>query len=111
MTANSRAERWDMIQSNTCVLSIASIWEMAIKTSIGKLKLPKSLAEIAVECEAMGIEICGITVRDCMVLQNLPWNHRDPFDRIILSHAMAEGMPLISHDGNVRSYAGVDVVW
>ena len=65
----------ETIQNNACAICIASIWEMAIKISVGKLKLPKSLAEIAAECESMGIEICGITVEDCMVLQSLPFNH------------------------------------
>lgn len=101
----------DAIKNNACEISIASIWELAIKTSIGKLKLPKSLAEITAECESMGIMISGITVRDCMVLQDLPWHHRDPFDRIIISHAIAGDMTLLSHDGNVQSYPDVDVIW
>ena len=94
-----------------CCVSIASIWELAIKTSLGKLKLPKSLREIASECLSMGIVILDITVEDCICLKDLPWIHKDPFDRIIIAQAVTGHMPLVTHDGNIRRYDAVDIIW
>ena len=85
----------EIMENSDCCISIASMWELAIKMSRGKLRLPKTLREIADECALMGIEIVGISMEDCICLRSLPWIHKDPFDRIILSHAIAEHMPLI----------------
>jgi PIN domain nuclease of toxin-antitoxin system len=101
----------ETLQNDACSISMASIWELGIKISIGKLKLPKTLAEITAQCESMGIEIHDITVEDCMCLQTLPWIHRDPFDRIIIAHAINRSTRLISHDENIHRYQEVDVVW
>ena len=99
------------LQNNTCCISIASIWEMAIKMNLGKLVLPKSLSEIVAECKEMGIEIVDITVKDCVCLRDLPLIHRDPFDRMLISHAMVENIPLLSHDGNIHKYENLHVIW
>ncbi len=101
----------EIMENSDCCISIASMWELAIKMSRGKLRLPKTLREIADECALMGIEIVGISMEDCICLRSLPWIHKDPFDRIILSHAIAEHMPLISHDSFIQSYEGVQVIW
>lgn len=101
----------DALKNNTCCISMASFWELSIKISLGKLKLPKSLVEIAEVCDNMGIEVCSITLNDCLTLQRLPWIHRDPFDRIIISHALTEGLPLVSHDGIIQKYSDLEVIW
>lgn len=101
----------EAMKNNACCISMASFWELSIKISLGKLSLPKSLDEIAEACESMGIKVCDITLEDCLILQELPWIHRDPFDRIIISHAVAEGIPLISCDGNIQRYSGLEVIW
>lgn len=84
---------------------------MAIKMNLGKLVLPKSLSEIVAECKEMGIEIVDITVKDCVCLRDLPLIHRDPFDRMLISHAMVENIPLLSHDGNIHKYENLHVIW
>lgn len=99
------------IETNDCCISIATIWEIAIKTSLGKLKLPKTLPEIAEKCADMGIDIVGISLEDCLCVQDLPLLHRDPFDRIIISHAVAEHIPLITHDMNIHRYGMVNCIW
>ena len=92
------------LQNNVCCISMTTIREMAIKMSLGKLILPKSIPEIVAECEAMGIQIVDITIEDCVCLRDLPLIHRDPFDRMLISHAMVENMPLVSHDQSIQKY-------
>ena len=99
------------LQHQLCSVSIVSVWEIAIKTSLGKLKLPKTLQEICAECLKMGITILDITSEDCMTLQGLSWIHRDPFDRMILSQAIHGNMPVITHDGKMKRYDAVSIIW
>lgn len=99
------------LQNNVCCISIATIWEMAIKMSLGKLVLPKTLSEIVALCDKMGILIVDITVEDCVCLHDLPLIHRDPFDRILISHAMVEHIPLVSHDSCIQKYENLTVIW
>lgn len=90
---------------------MATFWEMAIKMNLGKLILPKSILEIVAECEAMGIQIVDITIEDCVCFRDLPLIHRDPFDRMLISHAMVESIPLVSHDQNIQKYENLTVIW
>ena len=101
----------ETLKHNDLCISIASIWELAIKTSLEKLKLPRTLHEIAGACDHMGIDIIGISLKDCECLQKLPWIHRDPFDRIIVSHAIAENIPLVTHDANIHRYSAAKTIW
>ena len=59
----------------------------------------------------MEIEIVNVTLEDCECVQTLPFIHRDPFDRMILSHALTESMPLITHDSNIRKYDMIETIW
>ena len=101
----------EALENSRCHVSIVSFWEMAVKISLGKLRLPKSLAEIAEACRHMDIDIDELTMEDCVRVQTLPFIHRDPFDRIIIEHAMEQQMTLISHDGLVRQYPSLHVIW
>lgn len=101
----------DALMCSRCCVSVASFWEMSVKMSTGMLRLPKSLEEIAQQCALMGIDIAPITLEDCMIVRALPFIHRDPFDRIIIAHAIAEDMPLVTHDSNVRRYPQAQVIW
>jgi PIN domain nuclease of toxin-antitoxin system len=86
-------------QTNTLVLSVASVWEMQIKSQLGKLQLDRSLAEI-VESQQLinNVELLPIHVTHVLALQHLPPHHKDPFDRLIIAQALAENMPVISAD-------------
>lgn len=99
------------LENNKCCVSIVSFWELALKTSLGKLRLPKTLSQILLECEKMAIDVVNVTFEDCLTVQTLPFIHRDPFDRMIISHAMMENMPLVTHDGNIHKYNTIEVVW
>jgi PIN domain nuclease of toxin-antitoxin system len=81
---------------NECFLSHASIWEMAIKASLGKLKLPSTVERFVVEhCEANGFHLLAITLAHVTSVEGLPFHHRDPFDRLLVAQARHEVMTLV----------------
>ena len=80
-------------------LSSASLWEIAIKVSVGKLVLSAPFAELIPEQLAVNeIDILPIKVSDLAVLVQLPFYHRDPFDRLLAAQSSANSLPLISGD-------------
>ncbi len=87
-------------------VSIVSLWEIAIKKKQGKLKINYSIEEIAEACRGDGIHILPIDVKSIekMVETDYPSDHKDPFDRIILSTALSENMTLISTDNKMKQY-------
>jgi PIN domain nuclease of toxin-antitoxin system len=96
---------------NEIWLSIASLWEIAIKTSIGKLALSKPFAElIPQQLTDNDITVMPISLEDLNIIVNLPLHHRDPFDRLLTAQAINRGMPLISDDGNFAAYP-ITLVW
>lgn len=92
-------------------ISIASFWEMTIKSSIGRLSLPRSVSETMLFCEdELGFSILAIRDIHLETLRTLPWFHKDPFDRLIIAQAMSENMTLISLDERIMEYP-VRRVW
>lgn len=89
---------------NRISVSIATLWEMTIKHSLGKLELRKSLSEIFRHLKSLDINILGIREGHLLVLQQLPFHHRDPFDRIIISQSISEGIALMSKDSVFNKY-------
>ncbi|MDM3852924.1 MAG: type II toxin-antitoxin system VapC family toxin [Aphanizomenon gracile PMC649.10] len=67
-------------------LSIASLWEIAIKLNLGKLSLQRSYETIGVRLESSDILLLPISFIDTRKIRDLPLHHRDPFDRILISH-------------------------
>jgi len=98
-------------KTNTLLLSLASVWEIQIKSQLGKLTLPKSLAEIVERQQQTNqIELLPITLTHILALSQLPDHHRDPFDRLLIAQARVENISIISNDSVFRQYA-VQVVW
>ena len=96
--------------ANVTHVSAVSLWEVAIKFALGRLKLPAPYAEIfPAQLELNGFELLPITAGHCAALLTLPFHHRDPFDRLLLAQARAEGMTLVSDDGQFGPY-GVPVL-
>ena len=96
---SDRAHRLILDSSSEIFLSIASLWEIAIKVNIGKLALDKPFNQLFPdEPDSHGIEILDITIDSLVQLTALPSHHRDPFDRLIIAQAMVEGIPIISKD-------------
>lgn len=92
-------------KSNTRFLSVASLWEISIKASIGKLKLSMSFSELVVEqVYGNAIELVNITPRHLEILYTMTYHHRDPFDRLIICQSMCENMPVLSKDKSFDRY-------
>ncbi len=85
---------------NTLYVSMASLWECAIKSSIGKLDIPDSFYRIVVE----DYEVIGIDISHVQASANLPMHHRDPFDRLLVAQAQLGGLALITRDRNIAKY-------
>ncbi len=96
--------------SNSIYISIVSLWEIAIKTNIGKLELSQPLEEIIRRLPEAEISIFTIQTEHVLGLNNLPFYHRDPFDRILIAQAIAENMEIISSD-EIFSHYPVTVHW
>lgn len=90
---------------NSKFLSIASLWEIAIKVSLGKLVLDKPFEKLFPEQLYFNrIETLDITVDSLIKLTTLPFHHRDPFDRLIIAQAFVEDLPIISADAAFDAY-------
>ncbi len=91
--------------TNERLVSAASLWEIAVKVSIGKLTLTEPFEVIIPrELSQNGFQILSITVAHLTILCSLPFHHRDPFDRLLVAQAMSDKMPLVSIDGVVDAY-------
>ncbi|MBF0461847.1 MAG: type II toxin-antitoxin system VapC family toxin [Magnetococcales bacterium] len=90
---------------NDLFLSMASIWEMAIKISMGRLALTKSLdCFISDHMERNQFTLLDISIAHASRVVSLPFHHRDPFDRLLIAQAMEDGMPILSVDGSFDAY-------
>jgi len=108
LTAAARTIFTDSAQE--CFLSAASVWEMAIKSSLGKLTLATSLSQLVHGGLERGLRLLDVTANHAYLIERLPFHHRDPFDRILVAQALHEGMNLISRDGQLDAYA-VTRIW
>ncbi len=91
-------------------LSIVSLWEIAIKKSLRKLEINQTMAELAQICQDADITILPIKVNYLDRLETLPGIHGDPFDRLIISTALEEGISIVTHDAKIARY-DVSVIW
>jgi PIN domain nuclease of toxin-antitoxin system len=98
-------------ESNSLYLSIASLWEITIKTSLGKLELGIPLEQITTNfILPSGFKILPIHLSHLLVLKDLPFHHRDPFDRMLISQAISESLTLVSEDRAFGDYT-VKTLW
>lgn len=91
-------------------ISIASWWEIAIKCSLGKLKLTKPLETFMADRTTEGFRVLGIETQHLPALATLPFHHRDPFDRLIICQAMVEKLPVCTSDTKFDSY-DIQRIW
>jgi len=89
---------------NQCFISVASLWEIAIKIKLDKLSLISDFKKISGFLSENQIEILPITFDHILALNNLEFHHRDPFDRIIISQAISEDLTILTKDRNFSSY-------
>lgn len=93
---------------HTIVLSAASVWEIRIKATKGKLQL--SYADVPAEAERHGFELLSITAAHAQHAGDLPLHHDDPFDRVLVAQSLLEGLDIIGGDRMFGAY-GVPLLW
>ena len=97
--------------SNEISVSTASLWEMAIKVSIGKLNFSQPFdVLIPSQLATNDMTILDISLNHLFVVTQLPFHHRDPFDRLLIAQSLVDNLPLIGIDGMFDSY-GVNRMW
>ncbi len=107
LTAREIIEDFD----NELTMSVASLWEIAIKVSIGKLELIRPFDLLIPEkIDENEIEILQIDLQHLSEMMQLPLHHRDPFDRVIIAQGICEKLPIITCDEAFGFY-DVDVIW
>lgn len=91
-------------------LSAASVWEMAIKSSLGRLTLPAPASEYVADKVQNGLRVLPIDWPHAAAVERLPFHHRDPFDRLLVVQAQFDHLSIVTKDPIFRQY-GVRVVW
>ena len=79
-------------------VSIASLWEMAIKVSLKRLDLKASFVQVGEQILQNNFQILPISLQDIVTLSSLPFHHRDPFDRMIIAQSLTNTLVLLSKD-------------
>ena len=98
-------------ENNEKLVSVASIWEMAIKHSIGRLNFSLPFIEfVGQQLTVSNIGLLEINLQHIEVVASLPLHHRDPFDRLIIAQSMAQQIPILSVDAIFDAYA-IARVW
>jgi PIN domain nuclease of toxin-antitoxin system len=98
-------------ETNEIWFSVASVWEMGIKVSIGKLPLPEPIADyLSTRMTQLGARSLEITAVHALQVAELPLHHRDPFDRMLIAQAQVEDMTLVSADSIFNLY-DVSLLW
>lgn len=92
-------------------ISIASLWEIAIKSSLGKLTLHEPFESLITEQLALNeIIILPIQIQDLTLVSTMTFHHRDPFDRLIIAQALAHSLAIVTKDEWFASY-DVETIW
>ena len=106
-----RARRAIETGRNEVFLSAASVWEIAIKTQVGRLQLTRDLEDFTRERMAeSSLVALPVLLTHATHVASLPDVHRDPFDRLLVAQAIVEGLHLVTADRRLREYP-VKVVW
>lgn len=93
--------------TNRVLLSAAVVWEIAIKSALGKLVVPDDYLALLLDA---GVQPLAVSVAHAAGVEHLPPHHRDPFDRMLVSQATIEAGALVSRDDALRPY-GITLIW
>jgi len=97
--------------ANQRLISIVSLWEIAIKASSGRLPTyGLTVSCIAEELREQRFEVIPVRLTDLVRIEKLPWIHRDPFDRLLITQALEENVPMLTSDEAIVKYA-VQTIW
>lgn len=91
-------------------ISAASVWELSIKTSLGRVTLPAPVGQYIGDKLAEGYRVLAIDWTHAAAVEGLPWLHRDPFDRLLAAQALVERLPCVTRDRVFKRY-GVPTIW
>lgn len=91
-------------------ISVGSLWEIAVKISLGKLTLNKPFAAIEEQLNKNGFQLLPVVFEDTLKLTSLPFFHKDPFDRLIIAQGITNNLQIITKDQFFVQYP-VKVVW
>ena len=91
-------------------VSIASLWEIAIRVSLNRLSINVSFDKLGSELNNNNFQVLPITFNDTVILSSLVFNHRDPFDRLIISQSIANDFTIISKDKEFSGYK-IKILW
>jgi len=94
----------------TNFVSIASLWEISIKLSLDRISIKVPFENLGIELEKNNFQLLPITLADTVILSTLPFNHRDPFDRLLISQSISNNFTLISKDKEFSSYE-IKLLW
>ena len=103
-------ETKEMITYGENYISIASFWEIAVKMNIGKFEFNGGFAKFKELVENNGFNVLPIKTEHIEKILELPLIHKDPFDRLLISVALAEGLTVVTMDENIQKY-GIKWVW
>jgi PIN domain nuclease of toxin-antitoxin system len=97
-----RAEPW---------LSVASLWEILIKSQSGKLPLPQPVGPYVMsKLKFNGVKVLSVSPEHVLRIESLPMHHRDPFDRMLIAQSLEEQLPLVTSDAVFQRY-GLNLIW
>lgn len=96
-------QKLNILESRTNIIYVSSITiaEIMIKASIGKLQINFDPVDLA---EQSGFELLDFSGQDALQLKNLPFHHRDPFDRMLISQSLTTKYPLMTDDVKIKLY-------
>ncbi len=109
-TLSTNAKKLIENPENTNFVSVATFWEMAIKVSLKKLEMQISIQNLKKILWENGIEVLPITIENTLFVSQLPFHHKDPFDRLLIAQAVNENMILVSKDEAMLLY-NVQTIW
>ena len=95
---------------NVVMVSVVSVWELLIKTQLGKVGLTLPVKTIVTQQAANGVHILPVTLDHVLAVESLPPVHKDPFDRLLAAQAMVEGATLLTADPIFGKYP-VNILW
>lgn len=89
---------------NTLLISVVSLWEITIKSSLGKIELGINFKDLLEQTEKLVAAIIPITSEHLTTLHTLPLHHRDPFDRLIIAQSIRDELFLLTSDKTLSAY-------
>jgi PIN domain nuclease of toxin-antitoxin system len=107
---SSKADKIMQSETASSYLSIASVWEIVIKSTLNKLRIEDNVHIFLAKIQNSPIRILSVSMNHIKTLSHLPYHHKDPFDRMIVATAISENMTIITKDGNIQKY-NIPTIW